>query len=87
MFLQRGKRNIKRRTYIYMNNEPFVLLSSATKGKFTQLLGTTKLKSPIARGTCKKKRREGKKKKTTKCYPLVSGREKNGRSLRDVRRG
>lgn len=41
-----------------MNNEPFVLLSSATKGKFTQLLGTTKLKSPIGRGTCKKKKRE-----------------------------
>lgn len=65
-----------------------MLLSSATKGKFTQLLGTTKLKSPIGRGTCKKKKRErGKKKTTTKCYPLVSGREKNGRSLRDVRRG
>lgn len=44
-----------------MNNEPFVLLSSATKGKFTQLLGTTKLKSPIGRGTCKKKKREGEK--------------------------
>lgn len=41
-----------------MNNEPFVLLSSATKGKFTQLLGTTKLKSSIGRGTCKKKKRE-----------------------------
>lgn len=46
-----------------MNNEPFVLLSSATKGKFTQLLGTTKLKSPIGRGTCKKKKERGGKKK------------------------
>lgn len=62
-----------------MKNEPFVLLSSATKGKFTQLSGTTKLNSPIGRGV--------RGKKTTKCYPLVWGREKNCRSLRDVRRG
>lgn len=61
MCFSRGEKNIKRRTYVYMNNEPFVLLSSATKGKFTQLLGTTKLKSPIARGTCKKKRERKKK--------------------------
>lgn len=64
-----------------------MLLSIATKGKFTQLLGTTKLKSPIGRRTCKKKKERGGKKTTTKCYPLVSGREKNSRSLRDVRRG
>lgn len=52
-----------------MNNEPFVLLSSATKGKFTQLLGTTKLKSPIGRGTCKKKKERGEKKNNNKMLP------------------
>lgn len=38
-----------------------MLLSSATKGKFTQLSGTTKLNSPIGRGVCKKKRKGEKK--------------------------
>lgn len=36
-----------------------MLLSSATKGKFTQLSGTTKLNSPIGRGVCRKKKRGG----------------------------
>lgn len=38
-----------------------MLLSSATKGKFTQLSGTTKLNSPTGRGVGKKKKERGKK--------------------------
>lgn len=63
-----------------MNNEPFFFfLLLATKRKFTQLLGTTKL-APLLQVNHPRK-------KQNKCYPLVSGRENNSRGTRDMRRG